>query len=147
MPPIVLSPIGAIRTPFASLEECPRQVGPDAENCRIQLLPQYAEALLHIGSASHVWLLYWLDQADRSRLTVPTPHDGVARGVFANRSPARPNPIALRAVRLHGIEDGTVPGLIVGGMDCLDGTPLLDIKPYVPPVDRIANAWLDWCYP
>lgn len=149
MPPIVLTPIGRIRTRFRTIAECPRAVGDDAEPCRVEVLPIYADALQGIEAASHVWLLYWLDLAERSLLKVTTPHDGVVRGVFANRSPARPNPVAIKAVRLYGIDPhGTDPraptSLMVGGMDCLDGTPLLDIKPYLPLADHIQSATLSW---
>jgi tRNA-Thr(GGU) m(6)t(6)A37 methyltransferase TsaA len=145
MTSFAVTPIGRIRTPFRTIEDCPRMVAAAAEPCRIDLLPAFADALFGIGAASHLWLLYWLDQADRFRLTVATPHDGVVRGVFANRSPARPNPIAMRAVRLYAVEPrGPQPSLLIGGMDCLDGTPLLDLKPYVPPSDRIDDATLEW---
>lgn len=145
MTTIKLTPIGSIRTPFRTLEDCPRRIGYDAEPCRIDLLPKFAGALLDIEAASHLWLLYWLDRADRSLLKVTTPHDGVVRGVFANRSPARPNPIAMRAVRLFDVIGADErPTLIIGGMDCLDETPLLDIKPYVPSADSVAEATLGW---
>ncbi len=149
MTSIILTPIGSIRTPYRTLRDCPRTTGPRtvdpaAEPCRIELLPAYAGALLDLEAASHVWVLYWLDRANRSSLTVTTPHDGKVRGVFANRSPARPNPIGLRAVRLHGVVPGSTSSLMVGGMDCLDGTPLLDLKPYVPPADCIPDASLAW---
>ncbi|MGO4871141.1 MAG: tRNA (N6-threonylcarbamoyladenosine(37)-N6)-methyltransferase TrmO [Roseiarcus sp.] len=149
MTSIILTPIGSIRTPYRTLEECPRNVGalgvdPATERCRIELAPAYAKGLLDIERASHVWVLYWLDRADRSLLTVTTPYDGKVRGVFATRSPARPNPIAMLAVRLYGVEPGAAPSLIVSGMDCLDGTPLLDLKLYSPAADRLADASVAW---
>ena len=148
MTPFSVIPIGVIRTPFKTLSECPRGAGPGGPSCRVELVATFAPALLGIEAASHVWLLYWLDRADRYALTVVTPHDGVTRGVFANRSPARPNPIAMRAVRLYGVElHRDRPQLLISGMDCLDGTPLLDLKPYVPKGDRIDDARLAWMSP
>lgn len=139
--PLVLTPIGRIRTPHRSLETCPRHGGDDQPPSVLELLPEYADALLGIEAASHLYIMYWLDQADRTTLLRKTPHDGVVRGVFAVRSPVRPNPLGLSVTRLIS-RNGTA--LTVGGLDCLDGTPLIDIKPYLPLYDRIEAASLAW---
>ena len=93
-------------------------------------------------TCSHLVLLYWMDKAPRNLMVqVPGHHGGGQHGTFALRSPARPNPIAMSVVRLLRIE-GT--RLSVVGLDCLDGTPLVDIKPYLPSVDSVPEAVCGW---
>ncbi|KRE15889.1 tRNA-Thr(GGU) m(6)t(6)A37 methyltransferase TsaA [Bosea sp. Root381] len=119
--------IGRLRTPFASRDECPRRG--DAENgpvCRVEIDEPWRGALAGIEDFEQLDLLYWMNLARRDLLT-QTPRGGQPTGTFALRSPVRPNPIALSRVRLLGIEDGA---LLVRGLDCVDGTPLLDIKPH-----------------
>lgn len=136
-----LNPIGRIRTPHQRLEDCPRGVRSAQGNAQLEIDPVFQDALLDIDQASHLHVLYWLDRSERSVLRRPTPHDGVLRGVFATRSPVRPNPIGLAVVKLLRREGGL---LTVSGMDCLDGTALLDLKPYLPGVDCVADAVLTW---
>lgn len=133
--------VGYVRTPYRTLAECPSTPPGDAERSRIEILPEYSAALEGIEAASHVVLLYWLGDADRGVLQAVTRVDGRVRGVFANRAPTRPNPIALAAVRMHGREGDA---LVVSGLDCLDGTPALDIKPYVSRLDCVPDATVDW---
>ncbi|ANT59624.1 tRNA-Thr(GGU) m(6)t(6)A37 methyltransferase TsaA [Salipiger sp. CCB-MM3] len=124
--------IGRIRTPFASRADCPRQGDPDGPECRIELDPEWAPALDGVERAERLQVLYWLDRARRDLLTQsPRGSDGT-RGTFSLRSPVRPNPIGISSVKLLRRE-GTV--LVVRGLDCVDGTPLLDIKP-----DRCAHG-------
>lgn len=123
--PVVLTPIGRLSTPYARLEDCPRgPAGPAAG--WIELFPAWREGLLALEPGQDLRVLAWFDQADRATLTQVVPHDGVRRGVFACRSPARPNPIALTRVRLVAIEGER---LKVVGLDSLDGTLVLDLKP------------------
>ena len=138
--------IGKIRTGFAALDQCPRASRFNPAESIIELRPEYCDGLLDIEAATHIVLLYWLDRADRTVLRRETPHDGVTRGVFAIRSPQRPNPVGLSVGRLLGCEvpDHEGPRLRVSGLDCLDGTPLVDIKPYVPSADRVTNARVAW---
>lgn len=90
-------------------------------------------------------LLYWLDQAKPVALRFTPPFDSTERGVFATRSPSRPNPIGLAVVAFEGIVG---PGrLAVRYLDCLDGTPLLDIKPYLPTTDAVPEATMGWLAP
>jgi tRNA-Thr(GGU) m(6)t(6)A37 methyltransferase TsaA len=117
--------IGRIRTPWTSRSETPRQGRLDGPVCRIEILPLWAPALQGLEAFEFVDVLYWLHLSRRD-LLLQSPKDGEARGTFALRSPVRPNPIGLSKVRLLGIE-GNI--LRVQGLDCLDGTPLLDIKP------------------
>ena len=104
---------------------------------RVELDPRYAAGLEDLGLYSHVWLLYWMDQARRDLIQQVPAHLGRPRGTFALRSPVRPNPIALAAVELLGIEGAT---LTVRNVDCVDGTPLLDIKPYFASTDSFPDA-------
>lgn len=122
---ILLRPIGYIRTPWKTLEECPRGPGLAEATARLEILPDYAEALYGLGAAE-LDLLYWFDLAPRDVLRSVSPHDGALRGVFAMRSPHRPNPVALSRVPLIAVEGSS---LLVGALDCLDGTALIDIKP------------------
>lgn len=118
--------IGTIRTPFQRREACPRQGRDDGPECRLELLPELAAGLDGIEAFDRVEVLYWLHRARRDLLTQSPKSDGCTRGTFALRSPLRPNPIGTSVVKLVR-RDG--PSLIVRGLDCLDGTPLLDLKP------------------
>ncbi len=129
--------IGTIRTPWKTRAECPKNPREAGDTlCSIEVDERYAQALEGIEKSAHLVALYFMDRARRD-LVVQVPHHlGEARGTFALRSPVRPNPIALSVVRLLKRE-GTK--LTVTGLDCIDGTPLLDIKPYYATVDA-ANA-------
>ena len=129
--------IGRIRTPFKSRAECPRNTAESEAVGRVEVDPRFAAGLEELGLYSHVWLLYWMDQARRDLIQQVPAHLGRARGTFALRSPVRPNPIALAAVELLGIEGTT---LRVRKVDCIDGTPLLDIKPYFASTDSFPDA-------
>ena len=129
--------IGRIRTPWTRREECPKNPRQSDALCRIEVDPRWATALKDIETCSHLIVLYWMDKARRD-LVVQVPHHyGEQRGTFSLRSPARPNPIALSVVRLIGVEGTT---LSVQGLDCLDGTPLIDIKPYFASTDAAPEA-------
>lgn len=117
--------IGVIHTPFTTRAECPRQGSLDGPECQITLAPQFEPALEGLEPGMQIEVLYWLHHARRDLLT-QSPRSGRSRGTFALRSPVRPNPIGTSIVGLVA-RDG--PVLTVRGLDCLDGTPLLDIKP------------------
>ncbi len=121
--------IGRIRTPYKTLQDCPLQAGLGTEPCQIELDEAMVPALKGIEEEKHLQLLYWFDKADRSALqTIPRmKYTKETVGVFALRSPMRPNPIALSNVELLKV-DGNI--LTVSALDCVDGTPLLDIKCY-----------------
>src|ERR1044071_8378103 len=128
--------VGRIRTPWTRRDECPKNArGSDAE-CTIALDPRYAAALDGVASCTHLVVLYFMDQARRD-LLVQMPRHGEPRGTLAIRAPVRPNPIAMSVARLVRIE-GTQ--LTVVGLDCLDGTPLIDMKPYFASVDSVPEA-------
>lgn len=142
----IVRPIGVIRTPFRSIAECPRngrQFDP-APLCRVELFLDYAEGLRDLEGFSHLILLYWLDVARDPPLVFRPPFDARERGVFATRAPRRPNPIGLSVVAFDGFERAGV--LRVRYLDCLDGTPLLDIKPYLPTTDAEPNASMGWLF-
>ncbi len=138
---ILIVPIGVIHTPYARREEIPCQGRLSSELCEIELYPEFAPALKDIEQCTHLFVIFWLHQADRSRLTATPKHDGREHGVFATRSPNRPNPLALDVVDLLHVE-GT--RLTVKGMDALDGSLLLDIKPYSAGIDCIPQARIAW---
>lgn len=104
------------------------------EICDIEVYPEYAPGLKDIEGCKHLFVIFWLHLGDRGRLTATPPHDGRERGVFATRSPNRPNLLALDIVELLDVEDNH---LYVRGMDALNGSILLDIKPYSSGVDAI----------
>lgn len=133
--------IGRIRTPWTRREDCPKNAGESDTVCTIEVDPRYAAALDKVETCTHLIVLYWMDQARRD-LVVQTPrHYGEGRGTFSLRSPVRPNPIALSVVSLLKV-DGTT--LHVRNIDCLDNTPLLDIKPYFASVDSKPDATVGW---
>ena len=129
--------IGRIRTPFTSLAACPKNVGQSTALGRIELDPRYAPGLKDVSLFSHLHVFYWMHHARRDLVQQVPAHLGRARGTFALRSPVRPNPIALAAVELLQAE---ADALTVRGVDCLDGTPVLDIKPYFASIDSIPTA-------
>jgi tRNA-Thr(GGU) m(6)t(6)A37 methyltransferase TsaA len=117
--------IGRIRTPFATRDDCPRRGAPDGPVCRIEIDEAWRPALKGLDRYARAEVLYWMHQARRD-LVLQTPKGGVPLGTFALRSPVRPNPIATSVVDIVGFEEGAV---LVRGLDCIDGTPLLDLKP------------------
>jgi tRNA-Thr(GGU) m(6)t(6)A37 methyltransferase TsaA len=133
--------IGRIRTPWTRRQDCPRNGRESEALCTIELDARYAAALKDVETASHLLILYWMDKARRDLVLQTPKHYGTQRGTFALRSPVRPNPIAASVVKLVKL-DGTV--LTVQGLDCLDGTPLLDIKPYFASTDAVADASVGW---
>jgi tRNA-Thr(GGU) m(6)t(6)A37 methyltransferase TsaA len=118
--------IGRIRTPWATRAECPRRGRPDGPLCQVAVDPLWTDALDGITAGSRLELFYWLHRSRRDVVLQTPRQHGTPRGTFSLRSPLRPNPIGTSIVDVVGIEGTT---LIVRGLDCLDGTPLIDIKP------------------
>jgi tRNA (adenine37-N6)-methyltransferase len=139
---VTFTPIGVVRTPFPDHAGMPIQtVAAKGVRGTIELDPAYAGALADLDGFTHLHLITHMHRTGGVSLRVTPYLDTVERGVFATRSPKRPNPIGLSLVRLVGIE-GAI--LHVEELDLLDGTPLLDIKPYVPPFDDREGARYGW---
>jgi len=135
-------PIGVIRTPFASREGMPRSTSQAAGvKGTVEVFEAYRAGLKDLDRFSHVILIWHIDRSEGFRLEVVPPKQTQTRGLFASRAPNRPNPIGLSIVRLDRIEGGV---LHVDGVDMLDGSPLLDIKPYIPASDSIPDARPGW---
>jgi tRNA-Thr(GGU) m(6)t(6)A37 methyltransferase TsaA len=135
-------PIGKIVSPFKTPEGMPIQsAAAKGVKGEIILLPEYVPGIQDLEGFSHIILLYYFHKIRESKLIVKPFLDDQPRGVFATRAPQRPNPIGLSVVRLIKIEGGT---LYVENLDILDGTPLLDIKPYVPMIDEHGAASIGW---
>lgn len=129
--------IGRIRTQFPTRADCPKNGRDSDAEAVIELDPRFADGLLDIERCSHLIVLYWMDEARRDLIRQVPRHLGRARGTFALRSPVRPNPIALSVVELVKVDGNR---LTVRHIDCRDGTPLVDIKPYHAATDSIPDA-------
>ncbi len=139
---ITLKPIGIICTPFGQPEETPiqpRRAG-GAEGT-VDIYPEFVEGLDDLDGFSHLILLFHFHLCEGYKLKVVPYLDAHQRGLFATRAPRRPNPIGLSVVRLDRIEDGR---LYIRDVDMLNGTPLLDIKPYVPEFDVVSDFKTGW---
>lgn len=133
--------IGRIRTPWTRREDCPKNARESDAACSLEIDARWAPALNGVETCTHLVVLYWMDQSRRDLVVQVPRHSGTGRGTFALRSPARPNPIAMSVVRLMRV-DGT--RLSVAGLDCLDQTPLLDLKPYFASTDAVGEAVVGW---
>jgi tRNA-Thr(GGU) m(6)t(6)A37 methyltransferase TsaA len=120
--------IGHIETPYEAQEDCPYNVNPGGPVCRIVVDPRYAAGLKGLAAGDRILVLYWLDRAARGKPLVGVRRSGNVAGVFAARTPHRPNPIGAAVVKIEALE-GAV--LQVRGLDCVTGTPLLDVKPAI----------------
>jgi tRNA-Thr(GGU) m(6)t(6)A37 methyltransferase TsaA len=142
MPIPKIQAIGIIRTPFVSLENMPIQPGGGQQTLgSIILDKQYQPGLADLDGFSHLFLLYAFHMASRTALSVTPFMDTTPRGVFATRSPLRPNHLGLSIVELVSIEDNIIT---IRGIDVLDGTPLLDIKPYIAAFDAVRQSRSGW---
>lgn len=141
----MVRPIGFVRSAFAEKVEAPRQgvVGaPEKESAVIDVLPELRDALDDLAGFSRIWVLFWFDRAAAtSALKVLPPRSDVKRGVFSTRSPHRPNPIGMSAVRLVRVDACT---LHISDHDLVDGTPVLDVKPYLAYADAFPDASAGW---
>jgi tRNA-Thr(GGU) m(6)t(6)A37 methyltransferase TsaA len=135
-------PIGFVSSPYKETKEIPKGLGAQhqAEGV-LNILPEYAQGLLDVEGFSHLFVLWEFDRAGDCDLTANPPSDNRPHGVFATRSPRRPNPIGLTVVELLR-RDGS--DLHVRGVDMLHGTPILDIKPYLSsiPEEKLRRGWL-----
>lgn len=136
-----IKPIGVIRSPYKDMDQAPYQGSFSKEICEIEIFSEFEEGLKDIETCTHLIVLYWLDRAKRDLLLARPPHDNRIHGVFATRSPNRPNPIGFAVVELLE-RKGRL--LRVRGLDALDGTPVVDIKPYFPAIDSVSDARIGW---
>jgi tRNA (adenine37-N6)-methyltransferase len=139
---ITLNPIGVARTPYSETSQIPK--GPGARHLAdgvLEIRPELAAGLRDIEGFSHLFVLWIFDRVDGVDLEAHPPSDDRPHGVFATRSPRRPNPIGLTVVELLGRDDTR---LRVRGVDMLDGTPIVDIKPYLSsiPQEQLRRGWL-----
>jgi tRNA-Thr(GGU) m(6)t(6)A37 methyltransferase TsaA len=138
-----MQPIGYVRSPFRNTQEIPKGLGAKhAEEGVLEIRAELEPGLTDIEGFSHLFVIWMFDRSAGFELLGTPPSDNRPHGVFATRSPRRPNPIGLTVVELLGREG---PALRVRGIDMLDGTPILDIKPYlssVPP-ERLRRGWLE----
>lgn len=135
-------PIGIIHSPFKEIKGMPIQpTGAEGIEGLVEVFADYSTGLKDIDGFSHIILLYHFHLSEGYSLETKPFLDEVSRGLFATRSPARPNPVGISVVRLIGVKGST---LHVEGIDILDGTPLLDIKPYVPDFDQRSGEQTGW---
>ena len=143
MTSFTVRPIGFVRSPFREKADAPRQatVAEGVEGT-IEILPDYELGLADLAGFERIWVVFWFHEADGNpKLKVLPPRSDDKRGVFATRSPHRPNPIGISAVRLVAVEGTTVR---VRDLDLLDGTPVLDLKPYIAYADAFPDAAQGW---
>ena len=137
-------PIGFFRTPFTSIQGMPIQpIGGGATEGTIEILPEFREGLTDLEGFSHIIVLYHFHKIEGYDLLVKPFLDTATHGIFATRSPKRPNPIGLSVMRLKAVHTDS---LRLEGIDVLDRTPVVDIKPYVPDFDRYnaeKTGWFD----
>ena len=139
---IYYTPIGIIHSSFKQLAGMPIQTA-YSKNGKgtVELFPQFKQGLKDLEGFSHIMLIYHFHKSKGYDLLCRPFLDSVKRGLFATRAPNRPNPIGLSIVRLHEINDGT---LSVSSLDVIDGTPLIDIKPYIPQFDSPKAVTVGW---
>jgi tRNA (adenine37-N6)-methyltransferase len=134
--------IGRVRTPWATRKDCPknpREARERGQPGALEIDPVYRAGLAGLQGTSHLIALYWMHEARRDLILQRPAHVKEPRGVFSLRSPVRPNPIALSVVRMLSLNMAT-GHIEIDAIDCVDGTPLVDIKPYLPSVDAMPSA-------
>lgn len=135
-------PIGYVRTPYTDTKSIPKGLGVKHEaEGELEILPEFEAGLTDLEGFSHVFVIWVFDRSEGFELFGPTPADGLPHGVFATRSPRRPNPLGLTVVEILGRNGNR---LQVRGVDMLDGTPILDLKPYMSsiPAEKLRRGWL-----
>lgn len=123
-----LTPIGYIETPYKSLAQCPRNIEQRGPVCQLKVNDEYQEGLTGLKAGQSIVILYWIETNKPFKCIQQSRKSKQSTGVFSLRSPNRPNPIGLAVLNIEEIKKGIVT---VRGLDCLDGTPLIDIKPAI----------------
>ncbi|MDW7989557.1 MAG: tRNA (N6-threonylcarbamoyladenosine(37)-N6)-methyltransferase TrmO [Archaeoglobaceae archaeon] len=136
-----VKPIGVIRSPYKKIDEAPIQGRFSSKICEVHVFNEFSAGLKDIELCTHLIILYWLHLARRDEMITVPPHEKKEHGVFATRSPNRPNPIGFAVVELLE-RIGNV--LKVRGLDAVDETPVIDIKPYSTNLDCFENARIGW---
>ena len=137
-----IKPIGVIHTPFKNASQAPIQpVFAEGAEGIIEVFDEYAAGLRDLAGFERIWVVYWFNRSKKFKLLVTPYMDTQQRGLFATRAPSRPNPIGISAVKLERIDANKI---CVSDVDMLDGTPLLDIKPYSPKFDSFEVNRLGW---
>ena len=138
-----LQQIGVIHSPHKQAADAPVQASLAAGiEGTVEVFPKFSAGLKDVEGFERIWLVYWFHQASEAQLIVTPYLDTAPHGLFATRAPCRPNPIGLSCVRLAEIRGNM---LLVDGLDVLDNTPLLDVKPYVPAFDAFQAKRIGWC--
>jgi tRNA-Thr(GGU) m(6)t(6)A37 methyltransferase TsaA len=137
----IFTPIGVIHSPFTEKDKTPIQASRSQAVGQVEVYPEFADGLKDIEALSHIYLLYAFHESQGYQLQVKPFLDNQEHGIFATRYPYRPNPIGISIVKLVSRKDNI---LTVEGIDTLDGTPLLDIKPYVPDFDLRTDVHAGW---
>ena len=137
----VLKQIGVIHSPYSEKKDAPFQGRHEMKEATIELFEAYEPGLLDIERCTHLHVLYWQDKGDRKTLQTKTPWGPDIRGVFSTRSPNRPNPIGMCVVDFLERDGRFLKGR---GLDALDGSPLIDIKPYSSAIDSFPDANIRW---
>lgn len=138
-----LRPIGVIHSPYKNADKAPHQSRTNDRISRIKVFKEFEQGLQDIEGFSRIIVIYWFHKSQGFHLLVKTPWDDIPHGLFTTRSPHRPCPLGLTVVELVAREKNV---LRVKGLDAIDGTPLLDIKPYIPSVDErsvVKSGWLE----
>lgn len=136
-----LRAIGIIHSPYQNPKDAPRQGRLAAETAEIEVFPQYLAGLKDIDLVRYLIVLYWCDRAEREELHSMTPFSSQPKGVFACRTPNRPNPIAFCIAKVIGRKNNI---LLVQGLDAAEGSPLVDLKPYSSEIDSIEGIHPGW---
>ena len=139
---IELTPIGIIHTPFKTVEKMPIQPSAALEvPGTIEIFPEYSEGLADLEGFSHIYVLFYLHRVRAHKLKVIPFLDTVERGIFSTRSPARPNPMGLSVAKVISVEKNMIE---IRGVDMLDSSPVIDIKPFVPEFEERSDVRTGW---
>lgn len=122
----IIRSIGHVETPYERIEDCPRNTEPDGPLCALIIKNEYIDAIYKLGPGNNILILYWFENVDRKGTRQNSRKTEEFSGVFALRTPNRPNPIGAAVAKIEKIENNKI---YVKGLDCLNGTPIIDIKP------------------